>query len=176
MYKKKYTEDLFDSNIVLNNLNLSEKQIVLDVGCGSGYMTKNISNLIGKEGKAYGIDVDEQLILDINSEIKKPNTKFLCEDITKKTSFKNSYFDLIYLSTVFHIFNENQIAYFQNEIHRILKSKGTLAILNINEKASFGPSLDIRVSAKELRKKLSFNTTKIIDINEYFYMQLFEKN
>ena len=46
-----------------NLLNLLKKGMnVLDVGCGSGAITKDIATIIGPEGVVTGIDISEELI------------------------------------------------------------------------------------------------------------------
>jgi ubiquinone/menaquinone biosynthesis C-methylase UbiE len=37
----------------LDNLDICAGQTVLDAGCGNGYMAKNFSKLVGKDGKIY---------------------------------------------------------------------------------------------------------------------------
>jgi len=81
---------------------------------------------------------------------------------------------LVYLSTVFHIFSDIQIVGFEKEITRILKSKAQLAIVNIHkEETPFGPPLEMRSSPEELRQKLSLTPKELIEVGDYFYMQLF---
>ena len=63
---------------------------------------------------------------------------------------------------------------FEKEINRILKPKSQLAIVNIHKKETpFGPPLEMRSSPEELRQKLSFTPKKLIEVGDYFYMQLF---
>ena len=82
--------------------------------------------------------------------------------------------DLVYLSTVFHIFSYIQIVGFEIEIKRILKPGAQLAIVNIHKKETpFGPPLEIRSSPEELRQKISLTPNGFIEVGDYFYMQLF---
>ena len=58
---------------------------------------------------------------------------------------------------------------------RLVKATSSvIAIVNIHKKeTSFGPPIEMRSSPKELCGKLSFTPLKPIDLNKYFYMQLF---
>jgi ubiquinone/menaquinone biosynthesis C-methylase UbiE len=173
----KFSEGLLNDEIILENLNICFGQTILDAGCGNGYMAKKSSELVGNTGKIYALDPDKGSIANLKKEIgKKSNIDAFVGDITKRTDLKDSSIDLVYLSTVFHIFSDIQIVGFENEINRILKPKAQLAIININkEDTPFGPPVEMRSSPEELRKKLSFVPKKLIEVGEHFYMQLFIK-
>ncbi|MFZ0484083.1 MAG: class I SAM-dependent methyltransferase [Desulfobacterales bacterium] len=174
--KRKFSEGLLDEEIIFKNLNIKPGQIILDAGCGNGYMAKKFSKLSGRTGKTYAIDPDESLISTLSKEIEETNIEAFVGDITKRTIITDSSVDLVYLSTVFHIFSDIEVLGFQKEINRILKPKAKLAIVNINKEiTSFGPPKEMKSSPEELREKLSFNPVKLITLGDYFYMQLFEK-
>lgn len=173
----KFSEGLLNDEIVLENLNIYPGQTIFDAGCGNGYMAKKFSKLVGNTGKIYALDSDKGAIANFKKEIgNKSNINAFVGDITKRTDLKDASVDLVYLSTVFHIFSDSQIAGFEDEINRILKPKAQLAIININkEETPFGPPVEMRSSPEELRQKLSFVPRKLIEVGEHFYMQLFIK-
>ena len=172
-----FSEGLLNAEVILENLNICIGQTILDAGCGNGYMAKKFSKLVGNTGKIYALDLDKGSIDNFKKEIgKKSNIDAFVGNITKRTDLKDSSVDLIYLSTVFHIFSDSQIVVFENEINRILKPNAQLAIININkEDTPFGPPVEMRSSPEELRQKLSFVPKKLIEVGEHFYMQLFKK-
>jgi len=174
---RKFSEGLLNDEIILRNLNICIGQTILDAGCGNGYMTKKFSKLVGNTGKIYALDIDKGFIANLKKEIgNKSNICVFVGDITKRTDLKDSSVDLVYLSTVFHIFSASQIVGFENEINRILKPKAQLAIINIKkEETPFGPPVEMRSSPEELRQKLSFPPTKLIEVGKHFYMQIFIK-
>jgi FkbM family methyltransferase len=161
--------------MTLANLDICAGQTILDAGCGNGYMAKIFSELVGNTGKIYALDPDNQSIANLKKEVEKANIEAFVGDITKPTRLKAASIDLVYLSTVFHIFSESQIKVFVTEIKRILKPNARLAIVNIKkEDTVFGPPVEMRSSPEELRQKASLLPKMLIEINEYFYMQLFE--
>lgn len=173
--KRKFSEGLLDDKKIINELKITIGQSILDAGCGNGYMAKQFANLVGNTGKIYALDTERESINLLKKEVKNTNITALVGDISESTIFKDSFFDLVYLSNVFHIFTCSQIDSFSKEIHRILKSNGILAIVNIKKKETpFGPPVEMRSSPEELIKKVKFHPKKFVDINEYFYMQLFE--
>lgn len=172
----KFSEGLLDDETILKKLKINLGQTILDAGCGNGYMAKKFSVLVGNAGKIYALDPDKESINKLRKEAEKTNIEALVGDITKTTEIKECSIDLVYLSTVFHIFSDIQIVCFENEITRILKPKAQLAIININkEDTPFGPPVEMRSSPEELRQKLSFVPKKLIEVGEHFYMQLFLK-
>lgn len=174
--RRRFSEGLLDVATILDNLTIYPGQNILDAGCGNGYMSKRFSELVGNTGIVYALDPDKEAINNLKKEVNNTNIKPLVGDITKTTELRESSIDLGYLSTVFHIFSDEQITCFEKEIKRTLKSKATLAIVNINkEKTPFGPPLEMRFSPEELKRKLSLTPQKLITVGKHFYMQLFEK-
>ena len=171
----KFSEGLLNDEMILANLNICAGQTILDAGCGNGYMAKKFSELVGNTGKIYALDPDRGSIANLKSEFEKTNIEAFVSDITKPTGLKASSIDLVYLSTVFHIFSDAQIDGFVTEIKRILKPNARLAIVNIKkEDTPFGPPVEMRSSPEELRQKLPFTPKILIDVGDHFYMQVFE--
>ena len=171
----KFSEGLLNDETILANLNICTGQIILDAGCGNGYMAKKFSELVGNTGKIYALDPDSGSIANLKKEVEKTNIEAFVGDITKPTGLKASSVDLVYLSTVFHIFSEFQIEGFVAEIKRILKPNARLAIVNIKkEETPFGPPVEMRSSPEDLRKKVPLIPKLLIEVSEHFYMQVFE--
>jgi len=170
----KFSEGLLNDKKILENLDICPGQTILDAGCGNGYMAKKFSELVGKTGKIYALDPDKQTIAKLKNEVEMTNIEAFIGDITKATRLKAASIDLVYLSTVFHIFSESQIEKFVTEIRRILKPNARLAIVNIKkEDTPFGPSIEIRSSPEELRRKVPLIPKILVEVGEHFYMQLF---
>jgi ubiquinone/menaquinone biosynthesis C-methylase UbiE len=171
----KFSEGLLNDETILANLNICAGQTILDAGCGNGYMAKKFSELVGNTGKIYALDPDRGSIANLKKEVEKTNIEAFVGDITKPTGLKTSSIDLVYLSTVFHIFSDAQIDGFVTEIKRILKPNARLVIVNIKkEDTPFGPPVEMRSSPEELRQKLPFTPKILIDVGDHFYMQVFE--
>jgi len=173
--KRKFSEELLDIDVIVYNLDISLGQSILDAGCGNGYMAKRFSELAGDTGKIYALDPDKESIATLREEVKKTNIETLIGDITQTTVLKNHSIDLVYLSTVFHIFSDTQIEGFIKELKRILKPKAKLAVVNIKkEDTPFGPPVEMRSSPEELKQKIPLVPGKVFDVGRHFYMQLFE--
>jgi ubiquinone/menaquinone biosynthesis C-methylase UbiE len=171
----KFSEGLLNDKKILENLDICPGQTILDAGCGNGYMAKKFSELVEKTGKIYALDPDKQSIAKLKKEVEMTNIEAFVGDITKATRLKAASIDLVYLSTVFHIFSESQIEGFVTEIKRILKPNARLAIVNIKkEDTPFGPPIEMRSSPEELRRKVPLIPKILVEVSEHFYMQVFE--
>ncbi len=58
--------------VMLNLLHLKKDQKVLEVGCGSGYVLALMSEIVGENGKVYGLDI----IRDLVERSRKPLYKY----------------------------------------------------------------------------------------------------
>ncbi|MBF0101768.1 MAG: class I SAM-dependent methyltransferase [Desulfobacterales bacterium] len=175
-HRGKSSEIFLDKNKILANLPIVPSQVILDAGCGNGYMAKEFAKLTGKMGKVYALDPDTVSIDILRTETVGTNIEAFIGDITKQTELTTSSIDLVYISTVIHGFSGTQMAGFVNEVKRLLKSNGKLAIVEIKkEDTPFGPPLNMRFSPEELRTIIDLNPTQLVEVGEYFYMQLFGK-
>jgi ubiquinone/menaquinone biosynthesis C-methylase UbiE len=174
-HRGKSSERLLDKGAILSALVIRPGQVVLDAGCGNGYMSKEFSQLVGDSGRVYALDPHETGIAALREETKGTNIVALVGDITTTTQLPASAIDLIYLSTVFHIFSPEQIKGFEAEVKRVLAPCGKLAIVEIVKRATpFGPPLKMRLSPEELKRALKLALLATVEVGEYFYMQLFE--
>ena len=174
-HREKSSESFLDKGAILSALAIEFGQTVLDAGCGNGYMSKEFSQMVGDSGRVYALDPDETGIALLREETKGTNIVALVGDITTTTHLPASAIDLIYLSTVFHIFSLEQIKGFEAEVKRLLAAHGRLAIVEIVKRASpFGPPLNMRLSPEDLTHALRLASLGAVEVSKYFYMQLFE--
>ena len=164
-----------DKGTILQELQLFPGEIILDAGCGNGYMSKEFARLLKNTGTIYALDPDEGAIAVLKKEMPSANIIPMVGDVTQPTTLDESSLDLIYLATVLHGFNKDQIDGFHNEVKRLLKPGGILAIVEIKkEPTPFGPPLAIRFSPQELQEIFSLVPQKTVDVGQFFYMQIFK--
>jgi ubiquinone/menaquinone biosynthesis C-methylase UbiE len=175
-HRGKFTEDLLDNERILKALNIRAGQIIVDAGCGNGYMSKLFSKRVGPSGRVYALDPDTHSIKVLRDETQGTNIETIEGDITKPTLVKKSSVDLIYISAVIHAFSKDQMQGFLQEVKRLLKPGAMLAIVEIEKKKTpFGPPLELRYSPEELRETVPLVPVNTVKAGEHFYMQIFRK-
>ena len=118
---------------------VKEGRVVLDVGCGSGSITKGIAELVGPGGHVVGIDVSDQLISHAQDNFRAiKNLHFEVADISNY-SYKNK-FDVITSARVLQwVANPPEIL---RKMKALLKPGGCISILDYNhEKILFTPDV-----------------------------------
>jgi ubiquinone/menaquinone biosynthesis C-methylase UbiE len=176
-HRGKSSEGFLNKDLILKELNILPGQIILDAGCGNGYMSKKFSRLLNNTGKVFALDPDEEAIKKLKKETQGTNIEPIEAEITATTPLEKSSIDLIYLSTVLHGFSKGQIDSFNKEVKRLLKPNGRLAVIEIHKhNTPFGPPLHIRFSPEELKQAINLTPKSLVEVGQYFYMQIFENN
>jgi len=103
-------------------IDIKKTDKVLDVGCGRGDLLNYIQN---KTNNVYGIDISKGNIA-VAKRLLNKNAKLSIQDITKKTRFPNSYFDIIILTDVIEHIPDKYSLFI--ELRRILKKGGIIFI------------------------------------------------
>lgn len=93
---------------------------VLELGCGTGYFTKEI---IKTGAKVTAIDISPDLLAVARKEVGAPNVVFMEENAYRMT-FPDNHFDYIIGSSVLHHLD---IPKALSEMFRVLKPGGRIA-------------------------------------------------
>ncbi|HGI4001345.1 TPA: methyltransferase domain-containing protein [Streptococcus agalactiae] len=68
---------------------------VMDIGCGSGELTRLAADIVGKEGDVVGIDINEQLLWQARHDNGYANVSYQNADLAALSSFETKSFDAI---------------------------------------------------------------------------------
>jgi len=151
-----------------NEIKLSPESLILDVGCGLGYLTASISSHYNSD--IIGIDIDEKSIILAKKQFEKnPRTDFHIMN-ANYLDFENSSFDLIYFFDTIYFVDTLQMLYsILNKCSDLLNPNGKLALF-----CSDNPQLNINNNYLDYHyeiKKWSNDNNKLyktIDLtNEY---------
>jgi ubiquinone/menaquinone biosynthesis C-methylase UbiE len=130
------------ANSNTNLLSLVKKgDSVLDVGCGSGSITRDIVDLVGRTGVVKGIDTSQHLIdLAQRDYAGIPNLSFEVADINSYSSDKK--YDIITSARVLQwLANPEEVL---NKMKDLLAVDGCITILDYNhKKIEFEPALPV---------------------------------
>lgn len=117
-YEKASTHQKEWGNKLISELKLIGNEKILDLGCGDGKLTENLSSLV-PNGYVLGIDSSEGMI-DVAKQKEKNNLKFRLLDINKLELLEK--FDVIFSNATLHwIKNHNEL---WKKIKVILSNKG----------------------------------------------------
>ncbi len=133
--------------IILKELNIKPTDIVLDIGCGGGILTKLIAEKGAK--KVVGLDSSASNLKHAGKN-KNKNQEFVVGNALA-LPFKKGYFDKVLATEIIeHLADDSQ---FINEIKRVLK-KGGYAVITT-------PCTEPTISLQWLRKIMGIDYNKV---------------
>jgi len=136
---EKTTRRLFETPQKLIGPYVKNNQVVADLGCGSGYYTLALAELVGSKGKVYAVDLGKNCIRGLEKKAKKGgyrNIKAHASSASNVSFIKDRSVDFVLANGLLcSMADHRQSAV--NEIKRILKVKG-LAYLSLGAGPPFG--------------------------------------
>ena len=112
---------IFIEKILKKEINDRSKKIkILDIGCGSGEISRFFNNL-----DYIGIDVNPDYI-EFARKIYKKNFEVMN---AQKLRFKKRYFDYVVIIGVLHHMDDKNCNLILNEITRVIKDNGKIIII-----------------------------------------------
>ena len=114
----------------IRELNLSLGDKVLDMGCGTGHLTKYIADIVGPDGQAVGIDPDAERIKIAEEKSKEANNlQFSVGSSAIGFPHDNEpYYDVHISTHAFHWVPDDEKRIYIQKAHQCLKRGGKLAI------------------------------------------------
>ncbi|CAB4002504.1 Hypothetical predicted protein [Paramuricea clavata] len=114
----------------IRELNLSLGDKVLDMGCGTGHLTKYIADIVGPDGQAVGIDPDAERIKIAEGKSKEVgNLQFYVGSSAIGFPHDNEpYYDVHISTHAFHWVPDDEKRIYIQKAHQCLKAGGKLAI------------------------------------------------
>ena len=111
---------------ILREVGIKPGFTILDYGCGPGSYIVPVTELVGKSGKIYALDIHPLAIKSVRSIIAKKrlaNAEIIQSGC--KTGFPDNSVDVVLLYDIFHDLDDpNGVL---AELHRVLKQEGILS-------------------------------------------------
>jgi len=120
-------------------LNLNEGDVVADFGSGSGHYIYPLSEIVGENGKVYGVDIQKSLLMKIQSDLIQKsiqNIEIIWGNVEKPGGSKIREGSLNALVASNILFQVEDKKGFVDECFRVLKKGGQLLLVDWTE--SFG--------------------------------------
>jgi ubiquinone/menaquinone biosynthesis C-methylase UbiE len=137
----------------LADIGLHKGFTFVDVGCGDGFFAIPAARIVGKKGKVYALDFDDEAITSLKRKAARENL----ENIEAKTGaaegivFCEGCADIVFFSIVLHDFKIPRKVLANAK--RMLKPTGRLVNLDWKkEPMNLGPPLQIRFSEGKAAK------------------------
>ena len=120
----------------------------MDIGCGTGYHSKVIADLVGDEGSVVGIDPDTERLRLAKEKYSASNIEYLersAEDIPGGS------YDLVFSNHVLHWCNDIDLVF--RQVASKLKTGGIFAFMCVTQQ-----SAPPEMFSDELKRALTFST------------------
>ncbi|NJE85946.1 methyltransferase domain-containing protein [Thermococcus sp. CX2] len=120
----------------LELLDIKKGETVLEIGFGTGHCLKKMAELVGDEGKVYGIDISSGMLEISKRRLEKAGlldrVELYCGDASK-LPYEDNKFDAVFMSFTLELFDTPEIPKVLNEIRRVLKPDGRLGVVSMSK-------------------------------------------
>ena len=110
-------------------LNVEKGATVLDLGCGTGYLTKVLSERVGPEGKVVAVDPDGERLKIARENHSASNIEYIQAD---DQTFPPGQYDVIFCNIVIHWISDSEKKATMKRIHENLRQGGCFAFTTAN--------------------------------------------
>jgi arsenite methyltransferase len=137
MFNKRAAKPKYKADQIIQTLSLKPGQKIADIGSGGGYYTLQFAQEVGKTGKVYAVDTNQEFL----EFIKKQATEQGVSNITTLLSSSDHpelpkhTLDYIFLRNVTHHLS-NRVDYFQR-LKETFKPNGKLVIIEYDGRGGF---------------------------------------
>lgn len=155
-------------SLLMANLGLKRGMTICDMGCGNGFHTLQMAELVGDKGSVYGVDIQPEMLKLLRDRCEKQgieNVVPILGSLHNPRLPKNT-FDLILLVDVYHEFShpEQMLAAMRTS----LKKDGVIALVEFRTE-------DESVPIKKLHKMSKAQIMKEFPPNGYKLVKEFDK-
>lgn len=165
---------ILPTNKALNLIGVQQGMKIADVGCGTGYFTLPMAEIVGEEGRLFAIDISEEMLQETKKRAEEAgyNHIELVRSAENSFNLKDKTVDMVFTSTVLHEVSHPEN--FLSECKRIMKEEGSVIILDWNKvEGEMGPPIHKRISVEELEvfgEKAGLRTQSVAYLGRNFYI------
>lgn len=175
--------DLISQPDFFSNITIHPSAQVLDLACGAGRYSLEMSSLLGEKGLIYAVDLWDEGIESLKNVIREKrisNIQPIQADITSHLPLENKSIDFCLMATILHDLRQEEQERALKELVRVMKPESVLAVIEFKKiDKGPGPPINIRISEQEAEKKIEkYGFLKIYlgGIGEFNYLMNLRKN
>lgn len=102
----------------------------IDIGCGSGSVTRMMSDIVGRTGRVVGVDIDEKYLEYCRSVITQSNVEFVRDNISDSGLDSIGSFDIVFSRFLFVHLRDKSSAV--SSMKRLLRRGGAMVIQELD--------------------------------------------
>lgn len=171
------------TDLIMSSMPVKPGDTVLDMGCGFGYNSLRLLDLIGKEGKVYATDTEEPYVRYVEDVMKRGGHANLHAVHTQSNSLGvNDQLDCILMSSLYHIIytwsREDERKALLTSIKEHLKPDGHIVIVD-NVNLHGGELNNCHVSPLLVEAQLNywgFERENLLQLSDQRYMLIMKRN
>lgn len=116
-------------------------ETILEVGCGTGHCLVELARAVGAHGKAFGVDISENMLDETRKRLTHEQlldrVELICCDAAK-LPFADATLDAVFTSFTLELFDTPELPQVLSEWQRVLKPGGRLVVIAISKEAPSG--------------------------------------
>jgi ubiquinone/menaquinone biosynthesis C-methylase UbiE len=168
-----------DCESMLKALGVKPGQTVCDMGCGNGFYTLKLAEMVGEKGTVYAVDIQQEMLRLLEDRAEKTNLKNIKPVLGSLIDprLPEGKLDLILCVDVYHEFShpEHMLA----AMGKSLKKDGRLVLVEFRKEDPDVPIKELhKMSKEQILKELVPNGFKLVrefDKLPWQHMMFFEK-
>ena len=118
---------------LIDLITIAEGSIVLDIGCGTGYLSSFLAERVGPSGHVIAVDPDRERIRVAKANVKVANITFLVAD---GETFPEQEYDAVFVLQRSDGLHRKQTACFQPS-QKVPSSRGPVCVRSVSGPRSF---------------------------------------
>ena len=153
-----------DCETLLKTINVQPGQTVCDMGCGNGFYTLKLAEMVGNEGEVLAVDIQPEML----SMLKEASKNLGAENIKPilgsviDPKLPDGEVDLILCVDVYHEFSHP--VHMLREMREALAPGGRLALVEFRAEDPNVPIKELhKMSKKQILKELTPNGFKLVE-------------
>ena len=152
------------TDVMIDALKFREGEIVADIGCGSGYISRRIAKKVGATGVVYGVDIQQEM-LDLLAKrmamFRIGNVKPIMGEVTDPKLPPESC-DTMILVDVYHEFDQPYEMI--GNMVKALKKGGRIVFVEFRKEDPTVPIKEVhKMSEAQVKKEMSLHSLEWVE-------------